>query len=318
MANPNQTTANATTSSGTKRSTAGTSPVRHSVALGHAAQNGISDSCAVGLVRIVANVERCREGAAQGRSDDRGQAIDQQRRSCRIVVAGELHAFQDLQRNNRVEQAQRQKNRSVPPALAAHENLVQVHRPGQIKSWREKRWMRRQVVHMKCSQKHDDDASDNHGHESRGNAPGQTHSRSVRCEQNHRRQERHRRDLKNSENKSQAEEGHRETCQRAEQRREGRRAAQPIDAKRACGLHDAAHQAREYPHVPGQVRVMRALVDGQHDQRDVGKNRGSVDAERDCGHIVAAGNSRQPVRLPGVKQDCRKEWKTPRPAKCGQ
>jgi hypothetical protein len=74
-------------------------------------------------------------------------------------------------------------------------------------------------------------------------------------------------------------------------------------------LHDSAHQAREYPHVPGQVRVMRALVDGQHDQRDVGKNRGSVDSERNCGHIVAAGNSRQPVRLPGVKQVAEKNGK---------
>ena len=122
------------------------------------------------------------------------------------------------------------------------------------------------------------------------------------AEQNYRRQKRHRRDLKNSENKSQAEEGHREARQRAEQRREGRCAAQPIDAKRAGGLHDAAHQARENPHVPGQVCVMRALVNGQHDQGNVGKNRGRVDAERDRGHIVAAGDSRQAVGLPGIKQ----------------
>jgi hypothetical protein len=47
---------------------------------------------------------------------------------------------------------------------------------------------------------------------------------------------------------------------------------------------------------------MRALVDGQHDQRNVRKNGGRVDAERDCRHIVSVGCARQPVRLPRIKQ----------------
>lgn len=155
---------------------------------------------------------------------------------------------------------------------------------------------------MESPQDHDDDAADDHRYESRRNAPGETHPRSVHREKNHRRQKRHRRNLKNSKNKSQAEEGHCKAGERAEQRGEGRRAAQPIDAKRAYGLDDAAHQARENSHVPSEVRIMRALVNGQHDQGNIGKNCWGVDAEWDCRHVIAAGNSRHSVGLPGIKE----------------
>jgi hypothetical protein len=51
---------------------------------------------------------------------------------------------------------------------------------------------------------------------------------------------------------------------------------------------------------------MRALVDGQHDQRDIRENCGSVDAEWDGGYIVAAGLPRQSVSLPRIKQITKK------------
>ena len=92
----------------------------------------------------VINPEAADVGAAQcGCARQRREPVHQQRRSGGVFVARQLHAFENLQRNDGIQQAQRHENRRVPPAPAIRDDVQQIHWPRQIKPQRQQRLLRR-------------------------------------------------------------------------------------------------------------------------------------------------------------------------------
>jgi hypothetical protein len=186
--------------------------------------------------------------------------------------------------------------------LTVGEDAEDVYRLGQIEADGKERLLGRQGIPVHFPEQDDRDGPDDHCDQPGGDSQGKANARGVRGEQDDRGQERYRRNLKDAEDESQAEECHGEPSERTEQRGEGSRAAEPVDAKRADRLHHTAYEARKNSHVPGERCIVRAVVHRNHDQRDVGEDRRRVHAEGNRGDVAAARAARQTVRLPRVKQ----------------
>jgi hypothetical protein len=105
-----------------------------------------------------------------------------------------------------------------------------------------------------------------------------------------------------AEDKAEAEIGESESGERTEERGARGVAAKPVCTKCSGGLDEAAQQAGEDARLPGELAGVGARVDGAHDEEDIGKDGGRVDAERNGGDVVAAGACGETAGLPRIEE----------------
>jgi hypothetical protein len=137
--------------------------------------------------------------------------------------------------------------------------------------------------------------------QSAGYVKRQSQPRRIHRQQNDRRKQCDRRDLEDSKDESEAEKRHRNAGERAKQRCAGNEPPHPVGAEGTCGLYRSTEEAGKDAHLPGEIRIMRPLINRQHDEEDVGEDRRGIHAERDGGDIGAARLLRQTMRLPRIE-----------------
>ncbi len=264
-------------------------------------QDGVAYARAARFVRQVPEVKSCRKGTAKSSCGERRHSVDQQRWTRRVVVACHLDALENLQRDDRVQNTHRQDNREILPALALTKEIENIDRMRQINAEMAERWSGRQMIEMKGFQQADQSETGQDAQHSAGHSPGQANLTAIHRQNDHRRQQGEFWGLKDSQDEPQTQESYGDTCQRTQQCRPRSVTPKPVGAEGSSGLHYTAHKAGEYPHMPGELRIVRALVNRQHDEEHIREDRGSINSERNRSHIRAVRSFGQSVCLPRIE-----------------